>query len=186
MTVTSSIESRVPAVLGFPEGEPLFEILDGVRVEIPNMSAFATLIASRLLGEIHSFLKTAAHGQAVMETLFCISKDRNRRPDVAYVSFPRWPKKLSLGKDDNAWDVVPDLAIEVVSPHDYVDELMDKIDEYFRAGVALVWVVFPRHSLVHVFESPTAIRGLSRADTLDGGKVLPQFRLSLRELFVEE
>jgi Uma2 family endonuclease len=186
MSVMSSMTSPVPAVTAFPEGDALFEILDGVRVEIPNMSAFATLIASRLLGELHLFLKKAACGQAVMETLFRIMKDRNRRADVAYVSFERWPKGRPQGKDDNAWDVVPDLAVEVVSPHDLVEELQEKIDEYFRAGVALVWIVFPKHALIYVYESPSQVRILTRGDTLEGGRVLPEFRLPLAELFVEE
>jgi Uma2 family endonuclease len=63
--------------------------------------------------------------------------------------------------------------------------LIDKIDEYFRSGVQLVWVVLPRHSCIYVYESAGFIRVLTRNDVLDGGKVLPQFRLALKDLFLE-
>ena len=46
------------------------------------------------------------------------------------------------------------------------------MQEYFQAGVRLVWVFYPRHNLVQVYESLTAVRGLTRTDTLDGGPVL--------------
>jgi Uma2 family endonuclease len=65
------------------------------------------------------------------------------------------------------------------------DEIMDKVREYFQAGVRLVWVFYPRHQLVHVYESLIAVRGLTRTDTLTCDPVLPGFRLPLTELFPE-
>ena len=167
--------------------EALFEIIDGQRVEIPPMSAFACLIANFLARELNFYARQDDLGQAVVEVLFhlALPVDRNRRPDVAFVSYDDWPKDRVVDPTANAWDVVPKLAVEVVSPHDLVEELIDKIDEYFRSGVRLIWVVFPRHSSVYVYETNKVIRVLTRDDTLDGGKVLPQFQLSLKDLFIE-
>ena len=81
--------------------------------------------------------------------------------------------------------MVPNLAAEVVSPSDTVDELQRKIYEYFRAGVELVWIVFPRRAKIYVYESLTRIRVLTTNDILDGGAVIPGFRLALVELFME-
>jgi ABC-type transport system substrate-binding protein len=39
--------------------------------------------------------------------------------------------------------------------------------------------------VMHVYESLTQVRGLTRAEVLDGGAVLPGFRLPLAELFPE-
>ena len=47
---------------------------------------------------------------------------------------------------------VPDLAVEVVSRHDVALELIEKIHEYFAAGVRLAWVVFPTVEQVYVYE----------------------------------
>src|SRR5205085_2585715 len=141
-----------------------------------------SLIASSLFGLLFPYAQSRGH--LVMETLFRLAGlGRNRRPDIAFVSHDRWPKSRPHNKDENAWDVVPNLAIEVVSPNDLAEELLVKMEEYFRAGVQVVWIVYPKDAQVYVYQSPTDVRILSRADTLDGGSVLPEFRLSLNELF---
>jgi Uma2 family endonuclease len=170
-----------------PDGEPLYEEIDGRRVELPPMSTIAAVLASELVIALGAFARQRSLGRAVVETLFRLPLpvSRNRRPDVAFVSVGRWPLDRPIPEEGNAWDVVPDLAVEVISPTDSVEELWDKIGEYFRAGVRLVWVVMPRPRLVYVFESPALVRGLTRADTLDGGAVLSGFTLPLASLFPE-
>src|SRR5206468_1746243 len=111
--------------------------------------------------------------------------NRNRRPDVAFVSYARWPKDREKDKNENAWNVVPNLIGEIVSPNDDAKELMDKLEEYFKAGVEPVWVIYPHQNMVYVYETLTQVHGLIRSDTLDGGKVLPQFQLPLKDLFVD-
>ena len=95
----------------------------------------------------------------------------------------RWPAGRAQPTSDNAWDVVPDLAIEVVSPHDLADDLVEKTLEYFQSGVRLVWVVYPRHRRIYVYDGPGSVRVLQDSDALDGGKVLPGFSLPLSQLF---
>jgi Uma2 family endonuclease len=111
-----------------------------------------------------------------------LAKDRNRKPDVAFVAYSRWPKSKPI-PSTNAWDVLPDLCVEVISPNDLADEIETKISEYFEAGVRLVWVVYPRQERFYVYDSASQVRRLTRADTLDGGSVLPGFQLPLAELF---
>lgn len=165
--------------------EALFEIIDGQKVEMPSMSYFATWFCTRLAGEMWVYLKTHDVGHLATETVFQLGPpvNRNRRPDLAFVSYARWPKDREKSKEENAWPVVPSLIAETVSPNDDAQELVDKLDEYFRAGVELVWVFYPLQAMVYVYESLTKIRGLTSNDTLDGGAVLPQFRLSLKDLF---
>jgi Uma2 family endonuclease len=167
--------------------EPLYEIVDGQRVELPPMSVYATLVASALFGELAVFCTTHPLGRPFAEMLFRfpLNGSRNRRPDVAFVSFERWPKNRPIPLRDNAWEVVPDLAVEVISPHDLADEVIQKLTEYFQAGVRLVWIIYPQQRLVYVYDSPTQVRGLSQADDLDGGAVLPGFRVALANLFAE-
>ena len=86
---------------------------------------------------------------------------------------------------DEWWDVVPDLVGEVVTPEERADDLMAKIADYFQAGTRLVWLVYPRLQLVYAYESLTQARILSASDELDGGAVLPGFRLSVAALFPE-
>jgi Uma2 family endonuclease len=166
------------------DADDRYEIVDGVRVELPPMSTDSGILASRLARHLGNHGVDRGLGEAYTEVLFKLPLrvDRRRKPDIAFVPYSRWPRDRRPPSTDG-WDVLPDLCVEVVSPSDKADEIMDKVREYFQAGVRLVWVFYPRHDLVQVYESLTAVRGLGRADDLDGGAVLPGFRLPLAELF---
>jgi Uma2 family endonuclease len=184
----SAVALKNALISNSEQDDPLFEIIDGQRVELPPMGIYAVRIASRLGYFFQLHAQNNNLGEAVVEGLFRLSLpvDRNRRPDVAFVSYQRWPKAKPQSGRDNAWEVVPEVAVEVVSPSDLVGELMEKIEEYFEAGVSLVLVVFPDQKRMHVYSSPTQIRVLTRQDTLEGGQALPGFNLPLSNLFLEE
>jgi len=57
-----------------------------------------------------------------------------RRPDVAYVSYDRWPRQRRVPRTQ-AWAVVPELVVEVISPSNTFEEVVNKVREYFRASV---------------------------------------------------
>jgi Uma2 family endonuclease len=187
MPSATLLEPAPAAVRPFPGEEVLYEIIDGQIVEMPPMSAYAAIVGSLLVSSLNNFARPHGLGVAVSEALFHLDLpvDRDRRPDGAFVSSGRWPKNQPFPERDNSWNVVPDLAIEVVSPSDLAEDLLEKVEEYFQAGLQVVWVIYPRRRIVHVYESVTQIRALTRTDELDGGKVLPDFRLPLAELFQE-
>lgn len=187
MNAIATVEVPRPERPGVREEGEHYEIVDGRRVELPPMSAFSSWITTRLGTKIAVFAEANNLGQTVIETLLDLDlpDQRNRRPDAAFFSRERWPATFNLSQEDNAWELVPDLAVEVISPTDVAESLIEKVEEYFKAGVRLVWVVYPRQGLVYVYESFTSVRILRRADTLDGGAVLPGFRLPLAELFPE-
>src|SRR5262249_12157501 len=87
---------------------------------------------------------------------------RQRRPDIAFVSSERWPIDRPTSLRDDAWDVVPVLAVEVISPTDRASDLLDKVIEYFQAGIRLVWIVYPSQRCIHVFEAWNRVRALRR------------------------
>lgn len=175
------------AVLDSVDGDDeLYEIIDGQRVRTPPMGVYAIWTACRLARFLGNFADENL-GRTIMEAIFHLPApiNRDRRPDIAFVSYERWAKDRPIPATENAWNVVPNLATEVVSPTDSVDELEQKIAEYFRAGVQLVWVVHPTRTKVHIYHSPTQITVLSRDEVLDGGAVVPGFQLALSQLFTE-
>jgi Uma2 family endonuclease len=174
----------------FPKAPPLgdsdslYEIVNGERREKPPMGALAGTVASFLVSYLNAFAFPQRLGFAISEVLFILRPDRpQRRPDIAFVSYTRWKTPPAPTEDPPAWDVVPNLAVEVVSPTNTAVEIEDKIQEYFDAGVELVWVIYPRHRRIYVYESPTQTRILLETDELDGGKVLPGFTLKIATLF---
>jgi len=44
----------------------------------------------------------------------------------------------------------PDLAVEIISPDEKSEEMMDKVDEYLEQGAKMVWLVFPKRREVWV------------------------------------
>src|SRR5207244_9943879 len=100
----------------------------------------------------------------------------------AFVSTQSWPLDRPIPEEGD-WEVIPDLAVEVSSPNDLLKDVLAKMNEYFTYGVRQVWLVIPTRQYVLVFESPTRVRILTAADELDGGTLLPGFRLPLASLF---
>ena len=82
-----------------------------------------------------------------------------------------------------SWAVIPDLAIEILSPTNSAEEVAEKLEEYFKVGVRQVWVVYPRQPKVYDYSSTTTVQILAPGDELDGGDVLPGFHLSVTDLF---
>ncbi len=185
--MTIAVTATVPHSLAREriDDRPHFEIIDGKRVELAPMSILASRVASRLIRKMGFFLEVNPLGEALTETLIRLPLpvDRNRRPDLAFVSAQRIAQAPAQPGSDNAWDIVPELMVEVVSTHDLVEELMERLDEYWAAGTQLVWVVYPTQRLVYVYESPRQVRILGVDDELDGGAVLPGMRIPIASLF---
>jgi Uma2 family endonuclease len=179
--------TAVVSVVPLGESESLYEVVDGKRVEVPPMGARETHLGSSLFVLLGSFVKARRLGRAECEMLFLLDAetDLQRRPDVAFVSYERWPRERPV-PTTAAWQVIPNLAVEVVSPTNTAPEVLRKVREYFRAGVQRVWVVYPDEEQVYVYSSPTSIRVLERSGELDGEEVLAGFHLPLSELFEEE
>jgi Uma2 family endonuclease len=166
-------------------GEPdvLYEVVNGERKEIPRMGALAATIATFLATHLNLYGWSQKRGFAVTEVMFQLRADRpQRRPDVAFIDYANWQAPPPR-EDPPALAVVPVLAAEVVSPTNTASEIEDKLEDYFAAGVRLVWVVYPVPRRVYVYESLTQVRILTGNDEMDGGTALPGFRLAIPALF---
>ncbi len=75
------------------------------------------------------------------------------------------------------------MLVEVMSPSNTAREMEEKVALYFGAGARAVWVFNPKKKSVAVYASPSDVRVLGEHDTLEGGEVLPGFRLELSKLF---
>lgn len=104
-----------------------------------------------------------------------------RIPDVSFVSWERLPgHKLPA---EPIPDLIPNLAVEVLSVSNTKREIDRKIGEYFHVGVQLVWVINPLTRTAEVYTAPDECIELTEKQSLKGGAVLPGFSLSLRRLF---
>lgn len=78
----------------------------------------------------------------------------------------------------------PDLAVEVRSPTDPFAAIERKVQRYLEAGSSLTWIVDPLRRRIFVRTAHNdMVTTLTEADELDGGDVLPGFRLPVSEVF---
>jgi Uma2 family endonuclease len=113
---------------------------------------------------------------------FVIFPDRETvlAPDAAFVRAGREPQ------GEAEWHfarIAPDLVVEVLSPSDRTADMQAKVAMYQEAGVPLIWVVDPRAETVTVLVLGQEPLILKATDTLDGGEVLPDFRIAIAEIF---
>lgn len=101
-------------------------------------------------------------------------------PDVSFVRAERVPDPET---EPRVWRLAPDLAVEVLSESDRPTVLRRKRERYFGAGTALLWHVDPDARGVEVWTPGAAPRWMPEDGVLDGGTVLPEFAVPVRDLF---
>lgn len=182
MTAVAEAIRYVPEdLLTRPDGE-LLELLDGHLVE-KKMGAESGWIAALLLGRLLRF-QDARHGWVfgpdVGYQCFDATPERVRKPDVSFIRRGRLPgNRIPRGHIP----IVPDLAVEVVSPNDSYYEVSRKVSEYLDAGVPLIWVINPDERQVEIREGRGLVTVLGEDDLLTGGSILPGFECLVRDLF---
>ncbi len=116
------------------------------------------------------------------ETGFVLSRnpDTVRGPDIGFVSMER--VKVA-GRPEKFWEGAPDLAVEIVSPSDTVDEVEGKVDDYLAAGTPLVWVVSPRRKTVTTYRANRKPHVVAEGDMLSGEEVVAGFEIPVVAIF---
>lgn len=160
-----------------PERE--YEIING-KPEVKEMAgARHGGVTARLLGEMWIYLKqTGIGGVYTPDTTFKIGSN-DRLPDISFVMAERIPAE---GEPEGLWQIAPDLAVEVVSPNDFWQDVLGKMRAYFAAGVREVWLVAPESKEVYVYTDPESVRILSEDKELSS-ELLPGFCCKLSEIF---
>jgi Uma2 family endonuclease len=102
-----------------------------------------------------------------------------RGADVAYYRETVPLSELAAGPPKR----LPDLVVEVLSPSDRLGMVMRKVQQYLRAGIAMVWVVDGESRNVTVYRSGREPRVLEENEVLDGEDVLPGFTCAVADLF---
>jgi Uma2 family endonuclease len=165
------------------KSQSLFELVDGTLVE-KAMGYRESVLAGAILAALRAFVIPRKLGiVSGADGTLRIFPGLVRVPDVAFVSRERLPG----GKVPDAPipQLVPNLAVEVLSEGNTPGEMDRKRREYFSAGVRLVWIIDAEARTASVYTTPEDRDVLDEQRSLEGGAVLPGFTLSLRELFAE-
>jgi Uma2 family endonuclease len=171
-------------LLRLPDNGMRHELIDGELHEMPPAGGEHGFVGGSVLGRLHVFLDQHPEvGGALFaaETGFKLRRDPDtvRAPDVAYVCQARLHPARVRGYPEMA----PDLAVEVVSPNDTASEIQAKVDDWLRAGVQAVWVLYPANRTAMIYGADGTARLLHADDILQGEPVLPGFTCRLDDLF---
>lgn len=163
--------------------EKQIEIVDG-KIEVKEMAgAKSGGIAARIIVEVGIHVKANKLGRLYTPDTTFVFGANNRMPDVSFVSAARIPAD---GEPVGKWNFAPDLAVEVVSPTDSVKKIRGRLDNFFAADVAEVWIVEPEVGVLSVYHEPLKpTQILTKNETLIGSLVLPDFELDLNQIFID-
>lgn len=172
------VETGVIDTLDVPDG---FELVDGQLRELA-VGAKSSWVGGTIHATLHAYCRQHNLGWAFpQETTYRgIGKRRSvRKPDTSFIA------KGRLNNDeipDGDLQIVPDLAVETVSPNDTVYELDEKVEEYLAAGVRRVWVINPVSRLALVHRPDGTVTKVRENQELSGEDVVPGFRCLLSEI----
>ena len=102
--------------------------------------------------------------------------------DVAYLS-----AELAAETPDAAFivDGPPILAVEILSPSDKHEDIVEKIELYLSSGVQVVWIVDPDLRTVSVYEPGTEPVLFNTRQELNGDPHMPGLRIPVASLFTQ-
>jgi Uma2 family endonuclease len=162
---------------------------DGMRHELINGELLqmspSGIVHSRAIGWITHVLSNhiVSHDLGPFfgaEGGFIISRDPDTvlAPDFAFIAKSR----ARFPVPDGFYPGAPDLAVEVLSPHDRVVEVDDKIQRWLDAGSHQVWIVNPNRRTLVIHRKDTQPQVLQSADRVTGNDLLPGFQATVEEL----
>lgn len=159
-----------------------FELVDGEIVEMAGSSLPNSEIALYIGSLLIMYARRMQLGRAFgADGATRLNNNQLRIPDASFISNTRLtdPKSKIMPP--------PDLAVEVVSPD---EDIFKKTREYLYNGVREVWAVYADLQELIVFwlddDSQVITKRYGINDTLRNRPVLPEFEMSIRDIFPEK
>lgn len=182
MATTDAKLMTAEELLNMPKDGYRYELVRGVLKKMAPVGHTGGFYESNVIAELRTFVKTNRLGRTYSSsTGFLLERDPDYvlMPDAAFVQRERVEE---VGEERGFFPGAPDFAAEVISPSDRLTDVYEKVEEWLNAGALMVVVVNPRDCTVSVHTAESAVT-LSENDTLDGGDVVPGWRLPIADIF---
>ena len=170
-------------LLAMPDGDR-YELVDGKLVEL-HMGAEASKTGGLVYFFLQLYCRTKRLGRAVppdtsYQIFFPDRPNVVRKPDASFIRLGRLPdEKLPKGHIPLA----PDLVAEAISPNDLLYKVEEKVAEYRKAGVRLIWILIPPTRTVLVRRLDGTATEVGEGGELSGEDVVPGFSCRVADLF---
>ena len=128
----------------------------------------------------NAFYKTKAFkegGELFAETHVPVTETRVRIPDLCFFTSEQIEASEQGGFPVPAW------AIEIISPNETGFKIERKALEYMKAGVKVLWQIYPNLRMVHVRTSANNTQLYFEADECTAAPALPDMKIEVNTLF---
>ncbi len=169
-------------LLKMPKDGYRYELVRGVLRKMAPVGHIGGYYELLMGTELFTFVSANKFGRAYSSnTGFLLERDPDYvlAPDAAFV---RQERVDAVGEERGYFPGAPDFVAEVISPNDRYSDVAEKVQEWLNAGTRMVVVVNPRDRTVSV-HTPDTVITLTESDTLDGGDVVPGWRLPVADIF---
>jgi Uma2 family endonuclease len=166
-----------------PDDGKRYELIDGELREMAPTVNWHGEVESNLVIRLGGHVQARGLGRVSCgEILYIVRRnpDRVRAADIAFIHQERVPP---LEARQHIMEVIPDLVVEVLSKHDTVEEISDRIDDWLGAGVQMLWIVDPFRRTVTIYQSGRDPVLLGEHGILEGNPVVPGFHCPVAEIF---
>ena len=186
---TAKIPLTSEALLTVPDDGYQYELVEGRLVRMTPSAGGDSARAARLVIALGAYVQQHGLGEITgADGGFLLSVPGSPTtvlaPDIGFVRTGRAPRP-GTPEYDRFWEVAPDLAVEVASGQQSRPELAAKARFYLRAGVRMLWLIWPKYRLVEVWRqgSEDPVAELHDTEQLDGLDVVPGFTYPVTNLF---
>lgn len=153
-----------------------YEWNDGELIKFEGMNKKQLFIFT-VLNKLFAKKGYLENGVLIPESDIQLSGIQMRNPDIAYFT----DEQIYQGRD--GVDVIPEFAIEVISSGDKLIDVENKLIEYFKAGVKVVWHIIPAQEVVYVYTSRSEVKICFDKDICSAKPVLEDFEISVEDIF---
>jgi Uma2 family endonuclease len=163
------------------------EVVRGEVVEMTPVGGQHVLIVDNIYRLLYATVSDHRLGYLFTDNLLYILAESDdgvrvaRAPDVSFIHRARL---ISHWDIERPYPGAPTLAVEVMSPDDQFEDVVQKVGDYFMAGTAQVWVVLPRQKAIYRYRQGQSVVETYRAgETMDASELFPGLALALDEVF---
>jgi Uma2 family endonuclease len=169
------------AFLALPEEKPALEYFDGAVTQKVTPKARHSRLQYKLAEWVNRAAEPSKLALAFPE-LRATFAGASVVPDVAVYHWERIPRDADGLLQDDVFEP-PDVAIEIISPGQRVNQLRRRCEWYVAHGVPLALLVDPYAESVTAFRPNSPPRSHTSAESVDCSDVLPGFGFVARDLF---
>ena len=159
-----------------------YELVDGRIEKSEKTTNLSQHFISNNLHDCFFSLKMSgkADGSFTAELDNELWKDHVRIPDLCYLNQQQVVQAFKGGHP------VAEFVIEIVSPSDKSEKYKEKIRDYFKAGVKVIWMIYPKVKQVDIYVKDSPHFTTCEGDMIcSAAPVLPGFAISVNDIFRE-